>query len=532
MLGWRMASSRSLRFAPDDYLHDAQVNAAEAAAILGLSGPRFRQISGTRETPDPLLGPPRLEKGVRGGRWPLRRVLEYGMHHGRSMRTPIPPLLPRPDGAPRYRPYGVPEQVVSINDGGDRVEAWVQLFEAAAFDVDELLLVLTPLWPSTTGSIRMALPALFESFKQGSGLPRDAECPPAVVMPVVEEHADLWRVPVLTPSPSEPSYHAPYRDVARCLGWPAVPVWPKGTNSASAVAAWAPGRPVTVTIPAAWQARWTAAQYALRMTDIAEDAELANSYLSVWWTVLNSMRNEQLFAPSSLPDGGEWAATLTLPEPPDTKLEVSFIPAVDDVVSTLDAPGYVADTLLSYFGDWKYSGPHTIELTHLPSPWSDRFEAARSAGPEATVEQLRTARLQRLQREAIANAGGAFPDVRLVDQHVFAWTAQHLTWLGWNGYTSEHVDDLRAAWREDAIEVLLTRDSRSNQPVCWTASADGRLSPMPSEQALLGLIPLTRRALGLDPVRTPAPLEQLLRAATTTRPQTLAWPDFLHLLQD
>lgn len=526
-----MSSLRIPHIAPDDYLHSFQVNAAEAAAILGLSGPRFRQVAGTRETPDPVLGAPQLEKGVRGGRWPLRNVLEYGMHHGRSMKVPLPPLLPRPDGSPRYRPYGQPEQVVSVIESGTRIEAWAQLFESTSHALgDEELFVLTPLWPTNTWHIRTALPALFEAFVQGAGLPRETTCPPAIVIPVVEEHSQLWRVPVIPPTFAEPAYHAPYEDVARCLGWSAMPVWPKGTNSASAVAAWAPGRPVPVSIPVAWQARWSAAQYALRMTNIAEDPETAESYLGAWWSILSSMRSERLFTPE-LPASAEWAAELALPELPEgPSPAVSFIPAVDDVVSTLHAPGYVADTLLSYFGDWRYSGPHTIELTHLPSPWSERFDAARTAGLAATEEQLRTARLQRLQREAIANANGAFPDVRLVDQHVFAWAPQHLTWLGWNGYTSEHVDDLKAAWPADPIEVLLTRDSKTNQPVCWTSTADGQLSPLPSEQALMGMMPLTRKALGLDPVTTPPALEQLLRSTSSTQPRILVWPDFLALL--
>lgn len=525
-----MGSYRIPRLAPDEYLQDRHVDASEAAAILGMSGPRFRQISGTREAPDAMLGAPRLEKGVRGGRWPLRRVLAYGMHHGREMRVPLPPLLPRPDGARRYEPWGPPQQVAA-EAGGERIEAWAQMLESTSHERDGALFVLTPLWPTKSWRLRAALPELFQAFAQRAMLPQETPRPTAIIIPVIEEDpAPFWRVSVLPPTPQEPVYFAPFGDVARCLGWPAMPVWPRGTNAASAVAAWAPGRPVPVSIPAAWQARWTAAQYALKLADQTADAALAGSYRYTWWSVLSTMHHDQTFAPTKLPEDAEWAVDLRLPELPEPGTQYAlFIPAVDDLVGTLHAPSYVAEALLSYFGDWRYSGPHTIELKHLPSPWTERFNAFRTAGEPATPEQLRTARIERLQREAIANGDGTFPEVRIVDQHVLAWSSTHLTWLGWNGYTSETADDLKAAWPAEAVEVLLTRDSE-RQPVGWTSTADGQLSPLPSERALMGLIPLTNMALGLDPVSTPPGLDQLLNSTSSTNPQTLAWPDFLALL--
>lgn len=524
-----MTMVRTYQLAPDDYLHDIYVNAADAAGILGFSGPRFRQIAGTREQPDALLGAPYLEKGVRGGRWPLRRVLEYGLHHRRPMQAAIPPLLPRPNGGARYRAYGRPIQVGVVAGNGARVEVWVQLFESSRHGEEETLLVLTPVWPTEEFPLRDSLGAVFAEFVRSAGLPAYLKRPPAVLLPVVERGEHAWGVLVIDSSELEQAYYVPFEDAAQCLGWDAVPVWMAGTNSASALALWAPGRPAPVTIPVEWGARWAAAQYSLQMAARVSDPELAGSYRGTWKTMLDMMHVDYGKPEGPLPERAEWAAQLTLPER-STERYSWYAAAVDEVIGDPSRPAYVADALLSYFGDWRYSGPHTIDLSLMPGAWSDRFAAARRAGVTVPGDQLHSARLRRLQGEAIANADGIPPEVRIVGEHLFAWTPQHLTWLGWNGFTSSAEDEVMAAWPSDAVEVLLARDIRTNQPVAWASAADGTVMPLPSSQAFRGLVALARQALGVDPVLVSEPLDQLLRATTRTQPQTLPWPDFIQLV--
>lgn len=545
---------REAAYAPDDYLTGLHVDGREAARILGFSAARFRQLSGTREQPAPLLGPPTVEKGDRSGKWPLRKVLEFGIAQGRDMTIPAPPLLPHPAGTPRYRRSSVPPRAVRIEDDRGVVrESWAQLYEptsvGAPCSAAPDLLLLTPLWPS---EIRWSLRALAARFVVDAGMSRryadEAGSVLTVVeMPVAVGHSAPWGLhielmasaAVVDPSPKSwrdmgPAHRlVPFEDLAECLGWKGVPVWPEGTASSGTLAVWSPGNPVPLSVPVQWRDRWAGAQLALRKAAELEETDplLAASFRELEDSIHGMMRS-QTRHPMRLDPGSTWAVDWQIPDREPIAHTASFIPAMDAIAADPTWPAHLSDALLSYFGDRRYSLPVTVDLRTLPPVWRERFEALRRRSDPIPDVDRAAARIRRLERASWA-ASSEQPELLVDGRTLMAAAGEQLTWLAWNGYDSHDVDDPALAWQQDASDVLLVRSAEPRLVGGWLSTPDGRMSPLPSVRGSYDFVTLARIAQGVDvwELRRSAALEQLLDTVTPDSPQTLSLPDFVALVR-
>lgn len=531
----------------DDYLADVHVAGNEIASLFGVSPGRVRQMAGSRENPDATLGAPR--SGTNGtAEWPLRNVLQYAMLHARAAKTALPPLLPRPGTQIRYEAAnnGRP---LTLQVRTQTISIWAQLYRPAQrttpHEDDGDVLLIVPLWPDSTSFAYVEIAAAYTRQTDSDWYNRledEAIALTVIELPSTDPFAARGRVHTqyvtagdLRAEGSLPDTHRlsliSAADIAACLGWPAVPVWPEGTATAATVSVWAPGEPVPISVPAKWQDLWSAGRHAAIRAEKTVNPDMAASYRALDAAIQAHMLSDAQ-RPYDFADGTESAVEWNIDEPPKQN-QGDWIPAVDDIVGSNDVPPFVADTLLRFFGDWRYSRPITLNRSTLPSEWRRRLEQMISTAKRIdTHGQQASARLRALERAAIDASGGtALPTIHQAGNTILAATEQTITWLAWNGYNTQTDDELSHAWPDNAAEILITMDPHSRRNSAWAATFDDDITALPHSQALGDFAMLARKAHGHSFGRSPK-LESVLQSTTPDQPCTIPYPDFLRRLVD
>lgn len=512
---------RPMTWTEEDYLR-AEVDAKEAAGVLDVSASRWRQITGSRAgTPDPIIGPGRTEPGRRGARWPLRRVLQYAMSTRRELPSPVPALLPHPDGQPRYS--STRAQAIRTAPPAIPTTAWADLYRPAdrmlCGHPEPSVLLLTPTWPTTTWTMLPQLQPLLGAALASQTWDLDLELSTLkslviVIAPVDEgtyrpfapthlttfhvtadglrETRDLYVAAQSETSPS--SWHliasrtdTPVRDAASSLGHP-IPWWRHGTATSSTCPRWAPGRPVTMTVPAGEAGRLEAAQW-LQQPQVThpltqDGAAAMGAPLQEQARQLAAMTlpvgdlKDRLAQECELPDGLEVAAHVTRPASIDISDPVDPWPLLDLLLDDdRCAPHHVTKELHAYFGDPRYAPVAQIDLARLPTLWADLFLEARHS-PTSIAASERWRRLQ----HAVADTSGTPTLFGPLDSPAVI-TDSSLTWLPPTGRhsTSSGAPALALPGAEEnPHEVLLVRENIRGWIRGWVRTLNGRLIPLPA----------------------------------------------------
>ncbi|WP_027467270.1 hypothetical protein [Curtobacterium sp. UNCCL17] len=542
---------QGIPFGSHNYLWPgATLTAQESARLLGISLSRFRQLAGTRAAPDPILGAPEKEHGVRGAAWHLEAVLRTALVRGYGSAESIPPLLPHPSEV-RYQPafeQGA-RRIVTIARGQRSHQVWAELYRPRGHGAAYDLLVVTALdddW-FVTPEDDAAIAQEFFGALPGSQSTRHLAVVHIPVAGKLYYVPNLVRVAVLhrdlftsdgRNAPMPRWYNVPAQDVAACLGWDAIPVWPASCITAANVSMWAPGHPVPVVVPAATQALWNAALMVPTYRDAAPTELLRESYRTLEKELYNAVDQQRDDVRGELPDGTALAITLEpLPVPDDLRYgeKTSFFAAVSHITSTPGVPALVADAILTYFGDWGYSFPKTLHLQHLPDRWQAGFATLRRDAIALTDEEVSTARARRLQAHALPAVPAHPPMLARVGRQYVAFNPDYVTVLAWNGY-DDTTDDgaLADAWPAMVSELLIARDPGTSSLVAWALTADGAVHPLPTSQALRDFPSLAREALTGETSSKPRNprLEALLSSITPETSRTLNYAEAVSLLTD
>lgn len=505
----------------EDYL-TAHVNAKEAAALLQVSASRWRQVTGSRTTPDPIIGPGYTEPGRRGARWPLRRVLQYAMTTQRDLPTPLPPLLPHPDGDPRYSPSSSRTVRTSqpASTATPTTSAWIDLHQprsrALCGHAEAPVMVLTPTWPTTTWPMISQMQPLVGAALQSHTWElelNELERLVIVIAPISEggftrhvspdlrvydvdagwlEKARSMHAEALSSQAiliSARRVEVPAGDIAAAIGQP-LPWWPAGTATSSTCPRWAPGHPVTVTVPADDAGRLEAAQWLRQPTILDREratqrpTDLIGASLEQQARRLASMvlpTNQGHLKPpmetSELPEGLEVAAHIAWPEPIDPPASVDPWPLLDTLLDEESAPAHVVDELFGYFGDPRYAPVARIEFASIPDLWADLF---RDQAKRCHVQPLRTPRWRTLQAASPEGTPATFGPLdapAIVDSH-------GITWLPPTGHQTTGHDAPHEALphlSDGPHEVLLVREANNDRVRGWVRTLNGYLSPLPAK---------------------------------------------------
>lgn len=527
-------------FRPDDYLQPGKsLTAAEAAKLLGISLTRFRQLAGTRAEPDPVLGPPVKADGVRGAGWPLRAVLQAALARGAT--GGVPPLLPDPNG-PRYRLSTLPEarRMVSVNQRfGDEATAWADLYEPTGYYGRALILV-TPLngaYLSDGDLLRLTR----NLAAQTSDFPSTCNGATIVRMPIAGAYDFVPAIRAVTTRLENEqvdmvaAYNVPAADLAGCLGWSAVPVWPEDSVSPAAIAMWAPSSPVPITIPAHAQALWSAAMLAARTADEASDETLrlsARTLEAHLYDAVDGRRHENLSLDDGFESAVEWRP---LPRPAhlDEAHTKDFFAAGSLLVSTAGLPAHATDAILGYFGDWAYSAPRGIDRRGIPDHWVQAFGLLRQRVTPLPDNERDTARVRALVAHAMELEPTSVPHVAITGKSYVAFGEDHITTMTWTGYDPEtNSDNLSQAWPQDGTEILFGEDRDNGQPVLWALGVDGVPAPIPHQQGPYPFVSLARKAFGGDRKQfSPGKrLESLLSTVTPSQAVAINFTDAVAML--
>lgn len=524
----------------DDYIQPGrQLTAAEAAKLLGVSLTRFRQLAGTRAEPDPVLGPPVKSDGVRGAGWPLRAVLQAALVRGAD--AGIPPLLPDPN-RPRYRLSTLSEarRTVTANQRfGDKATAWVDLYEPTGYYGSALILA-TPLNGAylSDGDLLRLTRKLAE---QGSDFPSTCHGATIVRMPVAGDYDFVPAIRAVTTRLEDgqvdtvAAYDVPPADLAACLGWSAVPVWPADSVSPAVIAMWAPSSPVPITIPARMQALWSAAMLASRTADEASDETLrlsARTLEAHLYDAVRGRRNERLELPDGFESAVDWRP-LSRPAHLDDAHTKDFFAAGSLLVSTAGLPAHATDAILGHFGDWAYSAARGIDLRGLPEQWAQAFGLLRQRATPLPDNERDTARVRALVAHAMELEPTSVPQLATTGNTYVAFGENHITAMTWTGYDLEtDLDDLSRAWPQDGTEILFGKDRASGQPVLWALGVDGVPAAIPHQQGPYPFVSLAREVFGGDrkqfsPGRR---LESLLRTVSPAQAVAVNYTDAVSML--
>lgn len=514
-----------------EYL-EGLVDAKEAARILGVSSARWRQIAGSRESPNPDLGPLSVEPGRRGGRWRLRSVLEYAMRADQSTNAPVPALLP-PAGGARYEPVerrvadAPPAREIQIRTAAGRQQhaVWAQLFSPTTYHrcgfEEPCVLFLTPLWPAggidvTANFWDIVIAALAVPGWRSSLGPRpapltvvtlgrdDRNTPTATPVAVHEVTADEIARLDTHASRTSPNSHdqmrlgsrpvdywVPARDTAACLGWPALPWWPEGTASRSTCAIWEPGSPVTITAPASMAERSEAVTWLTNTAGHTTPAGLGD-LMALISDVAPAQFSSTRASEPTLPDGFEVAVNISWPTAPDKPpSDARQDRALHAILDSPTTPPAVGRVLIDYFGDPAYTRPANVRLADLPPRWAnlirDHLEHA-----EPVERDVATPRWRMLE-EARQVAGPVDPTAgRRVHfgpaQAPAIVDDQSVTWLAPTGYQAvdpdaDHPHTALPAPDDPPHEVLFLHDGLDTQgaPRGWLRTATDAVMPLPGK---------------------------------------------------
>ena len=504
----------------DHYLH-AEVDGRQAAKVLGVSAGRWRQLTGSRQSPAEI-GPGRVRAGVRGARWPLRQVFEYAMKRGREVRVPLPPLLPLESGVPRYEPasgrvWNAPDGVHLVRD---KVSAWAQMLVPVSYELcghpQHPVVLLTPTWPTGSFEIRASVLSLAAQALAQPGwadvLHREDPELAIVVLPTAQNDSSdrlvrSTRVVTIAgdllgeilPSvgggtqgaPSRTGsglveYEVPVADVARSLGMTALPWWPAGCATSATCARWSPGRPVTVTTPASLRDRRQAALWLSQRGEERADEEQKADYQEIAHQIdptpgagLSSAWERDPVAP----DGFELAVQLAWPSPIRRRGSAGdWFRALDELLEDGEVPLPIARTALEHFGDPRYARPAHLALDSFPEIWQPQVrEYFRGLGTDEGVEVLSQHRwriLDTYHREH-SSAGGR--PVRVGPLKVPAILGEdHLTWFPPTGYQRGVDDNPAKAIPAAPVEAWFAAvDDR--QVRGWVRTLDYQFAPLPAK---------------------------------------------------
>lgn len=390
--------SQAPSFAPNAYLEEF-VSGDEAAAVLKVTGGRWRQITGTREDPHPLLTP-HVTPGVRGARWHLRDVLAYALAEDRETAVPMPPLLPLPSDpgtGPRYvQPTDVPARVrlgreLTATGPFGSATVWAQWFEptsAVRCGVRESsVLMVTPLWPSTQFDVQQVVESVVREAVATAGWSEHfrpgRDWLTVVVLPVgndpllrsvrqlvftAAEVADLvMRRPLAARSVVA---QMPAADVAACVGWPALPWWPEGTATRSLCALWEPGKPATTPVPASLADRARLAQWITRQEPWGRVTQADYAQLARMCDPARTDRRG-FHAQVEPAEGFELAVDIRwdLSSPDQQPGQPDAFAALDQIMASQDVPADIEATLRPWLGDPTYAAPAHYDFDDLPDEW-------------------------------------------------------------------------------------------------------------------------------------------------------------------
>lgn len=518
---------RSTIYRADDYLR-AEVSTKEAARILGVTEGRWRQITTSRPTPDPILGEPITRPGTRGNQWPLRGVLAYALEKDQHTAVPIPPLLPLPSGERRYdsikgRVWNAPAHAFLADPEPREVGGGVfaQMFAPRPYDLcgheQPPVLMLTPLWPAADHHVIAHASHYVAQALEVPGwdtiMPSTPHLP-VVIAPTGSEYSrvtnmikvlefDATALAALAPAfadPDEPQQWTPYRigpaedyyvdvsDIAACLGWPVLPYWPEGTATMSTCSRWKPGAPVDITVPASMQrrlevARWLAHQPASSPEESDDLLSLAEKFHVRTYDPHRSQWNPKLPAGLELAVKINWPAPLAQPSSPTSGWR-----ALDRLYDDPATPPKIADDLAAWIGDPAYARPSTLHFADLPAPWPGHFQAVMSR-PAAVGEIPSTARWRRL----VEAAGDVVPAyLRSAElgplKAMTLFGPESVTWLAPTGFTPEEPEDDRpelaipADPTDPPQEAILMRSSHKSHVITgWVRTLHGALAPLPAK---------------------------------------------------
>lgn len=502
----------------------ATIDGKEAATVLGVSSGRWRQITGTRESPHPVIGPGQTETGRRGAQWPLSRVLQYAMDTRRDLPTPLPPLLPYPDGHPRYRLHSsrALRSASRPTPGAPAVTAWADLFTPDTRNLcghpESPVLLLTPTWPTESWSVLTQLQPLVGAALHsrtwedelstisrltivlapiGEDVPTAAWQHISSLLKTIYADQDWLKQARAMHAEARPSttwgqtvdrLDLPARDVAAALGR-AVPWWPAGCATSSTCARWAPNHPVTVTVPAPDADRLEAARWVQR-SELPFDAWLADPDPQPPVETLEHKRALRLaamalpsppaLAPSHadiyVPEGLEAAAVIDWPTPFESPTDVAPWPLLDSLLGDEHVPAHIAVALADYFGDPRYAPMARMSLADLPKVWTELF---RQAATHHRVDPQATHRwriLRAADPEGVPVTLGPLRTPAIIG-------TETIVWLPPTGYRPETPGDDPAEAlpaSDDAHEVLLVREGTFDRVRGWARTLDGQVIPLPA----------------------------------------------------
>ncbi|MBD8537119.1 hypothetical protein [Plantibacter sp. CFBP 13570] len=498
---------------------DTLISGEEGASLLGVSAGRFRQLAGSREEPG-LFGEPVLEPGKRGGRWPLRRVLQVALEENRELSAPVPALLSMERGF-RYRRRGG----FATHLEGDQFEPsgdiWVDVYaptERVRCGFEEPLLVtVTSLSESSASFPALVRHAGNEAWRRyagehgtwGASNHRNQIPALAVVEIPTGEYARPW-CRAWDVSEKEAggewnvysSNNVPAADVAAAIGLRALPWWPKGTATAASLAAWRPGYPVRFPFAPSTTALWNAMQWVR-----ARAAGTSSESLEALRAAL--MMSIRVSAPrqKTPPEGFEEAAIIGIedPGPIDEPREGTpwFVPSLDDLLADASTPRVIGTTLINHFGDRRFSAPHQILRANITGMWVDWFERLEAGASSQIVH--REPRWQRLIDRAQSEEPTS--DFKLTTAGPMnapvLFTTDRIWWLAPSGYQSESQEHPSATKPPGVTEVLIAADSAANYPAGWWCTAAGDLAPwptgLPERHDLAGIVQTLRASYGQIP---------------------------------
>ncbi|MFZ2343960.1 MAG: hypothetical protein WAW08_05140, partial [Candidatus Microthrix parvicella] len=318
-------------------------------------------------------------------------------------------------------------------------------------------------------------------------------------------------------------YTAPAVDIAACLGWPALPWWPKGTASRSLCALWEPGKPVTTDIPERLSDRRRAATWlASRTVDTPNifDAFLADAFDDPSWLSrgratdvdygalarmldpahTEGFADQQARRTTAVPDGFELAVNLTWePVSPAPVPAAQPMRALDHVLGSLATPADLGRVILDWVGDPTYTLPAHCPWTALPEPWRQELQTPiADYVDEGDTTSPRWQRLLRAHQTYLDEAGvtdddqprfvelGTLQAPAVLDEHGITFCSP----TGYRPFRDDQEDQpgqaLTAPDDDDdkPFEVLLLTDAQ-DQTRGLVRFVSGRIAPLPGKSQVM-----------------------------------------------
>ena len=503
----------------------------------------------------------------------MTAVLQYAMSVRRTIKTELPPLLPRADGCPRYIAasgvvWNAPKgSALTVDQIGliSGAQSWAEYFLP---ETDELcgqqispLLVLTPLWPSEQYDILQALSVLVDEASRIPGW----EIPPgyqrtvtvAIVpgggsgagfipntmvwlcqMAVPVEHAfdsPSWynrsALPVITQvSPDS---------LARCIGLERLPWWPEGCATSVTCSLWSPGAPVPIAMPESLVPRHQAATWLAEQAMSSSDTKQAAELMTLAKTVDISQSERDSYAPVAVPAEYELSVKISWPDAIEARTDLEFMIPLDRVLASQDTPPEIGRTLTNWFGDPRFAYPERMQLSDLPDDW----EQAIKNGVIEDTGGMSARRLRLLE-----HCGGRTGEQVVLDPaKAPAYLLEdELVWLpptGFSAYTGACTPADVIPPKTQGVLWIRTIGGRVRG---WSRTTDGNVSPVPAKSqwcagengdvrvlysALTGMS--IRQVFNINSLedKNMQRLTSLFRTVRTGSPVVLSWKNLLALIE-